>query len=117
MKFLEDIIIKPHITEKTYEEAAEGKYTFIVDSKANKTEIKNAVEKLFQVKVMKVNTINYKGKAKRLGVHQGKRPDWKKAIVKIDTDLEPETYLTKGGKLLTISKKYKTSIEEFGVVE
>jgi large subunit ribosomal protein L23 len=69
MKFSEDIIIRPHITEKTYQEAAEGKYTFIVDSKANKTEIKKAVETLFQVKVLKVNTINYEGKIKRMGVH------------------------------------------------
>jgi len=117
MKFLEDIIIRPHITEKTYQEAEEGKYTFIVDSNVNKTEIKKAVEKLFQVKVLKVNTINYKGKTKRMGVHEGKRPDWKKAVVKIDTDPEPETYLTKGGKLVSSNKKYKTGIDEFGVVE
>lgn len=117
MKFSEDIIIRPHVTEKTYQEAAEGKYTFIVNPKANKTEIKQAVEKLFQVKVLKVNTINCKGKAKRLGVHEGKRPDWKKAIVKIDTNPEPDTYLTKGGKLVAGSKKYKTAIEEFGIVE
>ena len=117
MKFSEDIIIRPHITEKTYQEAAEGNYTFRVDLKANKTEIKKAVETLFQVKVLKVNTINYEGKIKRMGVHEGKRPDWKKAIVIIDTDPEPETYLAKGGKLVASSKRYKTGIDEFGVVE
>lgn len=117
MKFIEDIIIKPHITEKTYEGIEEGKYTFIVSSKANKTEIKKAIERLFQVKVVKVNTINYKGKVKRLGVHEGKRPDWKKAVVTIDTNPEPETYLAKGGKLMSRGKKYKTSIEEFGAIQ
>jgi len=117
MKFLEDVIIKPHITEKTYQEAAEGKYTFLVDPRANKSEIKMAVEKLFQVKVLKVNTINYEGKRKRLGVHEGKTPKYKKAIVKIDTDPKPESYLTKGGKLVVSDKKYKTAIEEFGIVE
>lgn len=117
MKFPEDVIIRPHITEKAYQEATEGKYTFIVSPDSNKAEIKQAVEELFNVKVLKVSTINYKGKRKRLGVHEGKRPDWKKAIVKIDTDPQPETYLAKGGKLVASSKKYKTAIEEFGIVE
>lgn len=117
MKFPEDIIIRPHTTEKTYGEAAEGKYTFVVAPDANKTEIKQAVENLFKVKVLKVNTINYEGKKRRQGVHEGKKPDWKKAIVKIDTNPQPETYLSKGGKLIAGSKKYKTSIDEFGVIE
>jgi len=82
-----------------------------------KTEIRQAVEKLFQVKVLKVNTVNYKGKRKRLGVHEGFRPDWKKAIVKIDTEPKPVTYLTEGGKTATTTKKYKTSIEEFGAAQ
>lgn len=117
MKFSEDIIIRPHITEKTYQEAAEGKYTFIVDSRANKTEIKKAIEKLFQVKVLKVNTINYTGKIKRMGVHEGKRPNWKKAIVIIDTDPRSSAYLAKGGKLVASSKRYKAGIDEYGVIE
>ncbi len=117
MRPAEDIIIGPYITEKSNEEIANGKYTFKVHPDANKTEIKLAVEKLFQVKVLKVNTVNYKGKVKRLGVHIGKRPDWKKAVVKIDTDPKPETYLTKGGKEVVLNKKYKTSIEEFGVTQ
>ncbi|HHW30191.1 MAG TPA: 50S ribosomal protein L23 [Clostridiaceae bacterium] len=117
MKRAEDIIIRPHITEKSNSEAADGKYTFIVDVKATKTEIKSAVEELFNVKVLKVNTANYKGKVKRLGVHVGSRPDWKKAVVTIDTDPKAETYLTKGGKEVTINKKYKTSIDEFGFTQ
>lgn len=117
MRAAEDIIIKPYITEKSNIEASYGKYTFIVDIKATKTEIRNAVEKLFQVKVLDVNTAKYMGKIKRMGVHTGPRPDWKKAIVKIDTDPKPETYLTKGGKEVANNKKYKNSIEEFGVTQ
>jgi len=115
MRRPEEIIKAPHITEKSNEEIANGKYTFIVDVNATKTEIKNAVEKLFQVKVIQVNTANYEGKVKRMGVHVGPRPDWKKAVVKIDLDPKPDTYKVKGGKEVTSSKKYKTSIEEFGV--
>lgn len=117
MRAAEDIIIRPHITEKSNMEVMEGKYTFIVNVNATKVEIKKAVEKLFNVKVLKVNTINYEGKAKRMGVHLGKRPDWKKAIVKIDTDPKPAKYLTKGGKESVVNRKYKTSIEEFGATQ
>lgn len=77
-----DIIIKPVITERSMNDMAEGKYTFYVDKKSNKTEIKNAVEAVFNgVKVSNVNTLNLKGKKKRMGRHEGKRPDRKKAIV------------------------------------
>lgn len=114
MRFAEDIIIRPFITEKSYDDLAEGKYTFIVEYGATKTAIKNAVEKLFNVKVLNVNTINYEGKEKRMGVHLGKTAKWKKAIVKIDTDPQPVSYLDKNGKLVTTSKKYKTEIQEFG---
>jgi len=117
MRAAEDIIRKPYITEKSNAEIANGKYTFIVAVNATKTEIKQAVEKLFQVKVLNVNTVNYEGKQKRLGVHQGYRPDWKKAVVKIDTDPKPETYLAKGGKAIAAGKKYKTRIDEFGAVQ
>jgi len=117
MRSYEDIIIKPYITEKSNAEIAEGKYTFIVDPRATKTEIKIAVEKLFNVKVLKVNTINYEGKYRRQGYHEGKKPDWKKAIVKIDTNPKQEVYFEKGGKQVTTNKKYKTSIEEFGSVQ
>ncbi len=117
MRMAEDIIRRPHITEKSNMEAMTGKYTFIVDVKATKTEIRQAVEKLFNVRVLKVNTVNCEGKIKRMGVHQGPRADWKKAIVKIDTNPKPVKYLAKGGKEDTINRKYKTSIEEFGVTQ
>lgn len=117
MKSAEDIIKKPFITEKSNTEMSSGKYTFVVDPKATKTEIKNAVEKLFQVKVIQVNTMNYEGKNKRMGVHQGRRPDWKKAVVKIDLDPKTDAYLDKGGKEVANVKKFKTSIEEFGVAQ
>jgi len=113
----QDIIIKPYITEKSNLEIATGKYTFIVDVKSTKTEVRKAVEALFSVKVIKVNTMNYDGKVKRTGVHEGSRPAWKKAIVKIDTNPKQVEYLAKGGKPVTNNKKYKTGIEEFGVAQ
>lgn len=76
-----DIIRKPIITEKSMASMAEKKYTFIVHVDANKSQIKRAVEEVFNVKVESVNTINGLGKTKRMGVHVGKRPDYKKAIV------------------------------------
>lgn len=117
MRSPEDILIRPIVTEKSNDEVNIGKYTFEVVKDATKTEIKQAVEKIFQVKVMKVNTMVMLGKNKRQGVHQGKRPDWKKAIVRIDTNPAPETYLEKGGKERIATKKYKNSIEEFGGVQ
>ena len=107
----EDIIIKPIITEKSSMDMQEGKYTFKVNKKATKPEIAKAVEKLFEVKVLKVNTINVKGKEKRVGANSGKRPDWKKAIVTIDTNPSETSYLTKGGKEVKVDKKYKDSID------
>jgi large subunit ribosomal protein L23 len=117
MRRAEDIIISPHITEKSNDQIADGKYTFIVDTRSTKTEIRQAVEKLFSVRVLKVNTANFAGKIKRLGVHVGARPKWKKAVVKIDTDPKPRTYMEKGGKAVAPSKKLQTSIEEFGVLQ
>ena len=109
----EDIIIAPIVTEKSNDMLQQGKYTFEVNKNATKVEIANAVEKLFEVKVLKVNTISVKGKNKRVGYHQGKTSDWKKAIVTIDTNPGDSTYLGKGGKAVKGSKKYKDSIEEF----
>lgn len=114
MKMPHDVIIKPIITEKSTYDAAEGKYTFVVALGANKTEVRQACEKLFNVKVLKVNIMNYDGKTKRMGVHSGKTPSWKKAIITIDTEPQTESYLSKGGKVSQSSRKYKTSIEEFG---
>ena len=109
----EDIIIKPIITEESNAGIQEGKYTFKVNKKATKVDIARAVEKLFEVKVLKVNTMTVQGKTKRVGYHTGKTSDWKKAIVTIDTNPEEKTYLAKGGKQTKISKKYKDSIDEF----
>ena len=75
-----DIIIKPIITEDSMNEMANKKYTFVVDRRANKVEVKRAVEEVFGVEVEKVNTMNMMGKMKRMGRNQGKRADWKKAI-------------------------------------
>lgn len=109
----EEIIIRPVVTEKSNDELQQGKYTFEVNKKATKVQIANAVEKLFEVKVLKVNTMTVKGKSKRVGYHVGKTSDWKKAIVTIDTELSEKTYLGKGGKEVKMSKKYKDSIDEF----
>lgn len=76
-----DIIRKPIITEKSMASMADKRYTFIVHADANKSQIKRAVEEVFNVKVESVNTINGLGKTKRVGVHVGKRSDYKKAIV------------------------------------
>ena len=109
----EEIIIRPVVTEKSNDELQQGKYTFEVNKKATKVQIANAVEKLCEVKVLKVNTMTVKGKTKRVGYHVGKTSDWKKAIVTIDTELSEKTYLGKGGKEVKMSKKYKDSIDEF----
>ncbi|MGE5396468.1 MAG: 50S ribosomal protein L23 [Chitinophagales bacterium] len=76
-----DIIIKPVITEKTMNLLADNKYTFLVDKKANKVEIRKAIEEIFNVKVEKVSTMNIRGKKRRMGRFEGRKPDRKKAIV------------------------------------
>ena len=109
----EEIIIAPIITEKSNDGIQTGKYTFQVAKKATKIQIANAVQTLFGVRVLNVNTMTVKGKEKRMGAHSGKRPDWKKAIVTIDTNPAEVTYLGKGGKEVKLDKKYKDSIDEF----
>lgn len=86
MKDLRDVIKRPVITENTADLMAEKKYTFEVVQKANKSEIKDAVETIFGVKVVNVNTMNLKGKFKRMGRYGGYRPDRKKAIVQLSED-------------------------------
>ncbi len=81
VKTAQDIILKPVITEASMEDLRAGKYTFRVMKTANKTEIKDAVEKIFGVKVAKVNTIRMRGKTRRMGRYEGTTPAWKKAIV------------------------------------
>jgi Ribosomal protein L23 len=78
-----DIIRRPVVTEKSMASMSEKKYTFIVDIHANKSMIKRAVEDVFGVKVEDVKTAKYIGKTKRVGVHIGKRPDYKKAVIKL----------------------------------
>lgn len=81
-----DIIIKPILTEKSYESVGNKKYTFKVAPNATKTEIKVAVEDIFGVKVVKVNTINVDGKLKRMGKNEGYTASYKKAIVQLSAD-------------------------------
>ena len=82
-----DIIIRPIITERAMDGAADKKYVFEVAKTAGKSEIKNAVEEIFGVKVAKVNTINYDGKAKRMGAGRlGRRKSWKKAYVQLTAE-------------------------------
>ncbi|MBK0331231.1 50S ribosomal protein L23 [Brachybacterium halotolerans subsp. kimchii] len=76
-----DIVLAPIVSEKSYGLMDEGKYTFEVDPRANKTEIKIAIEKIFDVKVASVNTINRQGKARRTRYGLGKRKDTKRAVI------------------------------------
>ncbi len=76
-----DVVIAPVVSEKSYGLIDEGKYTFLVDPRSNKTEIKLAVEKIFSVKVDSINTINRAGKRKRTKFGWGQRKDTKRAIV------------------------------------
>ena len=82
----QDIIIRPLLTEKGYDGIADKKYTFEGAKSANKTQIKEAVEKLCKVDVESVNTVNCKGKLKRIGRTAGYTPDYKKAIVQLKAD-------------------------------
>ncbi|MDX1621753.1 MAG: 50S ribosomal protein L23 [Nitriliruptorales bacterium] len=92
MKDHRDVIIRPVISEKSYGLLDENKYTFVVAPHANKTEIKQAVEAIFDVKVVGVNTQNRRGKRKRRGWVVGKRPDVKRAIVTLAEGDEIELF-------------------------
>jgi large subunit ribosomal protein L23 len=78
-----DIIVKPIISEKSYALIDEGKYTFEVDNRSNKTEIKQAIEEIFSVKVDSINTLNRVGKTRKTRFGMGKRKDTKRAIVSL----------------------------------
>ena len=84
--FAQDVIIRPVLSEKSYADIANKKYTFEVAKNANKTQIKQAVESLFKVKVASVNTMNVYGKIKRQGRHEGLTGSYKKAIVQLTSD-------------------------------
>jgi len=86
MKSVYDIILRPVLTEKTYDSIADKRYCFEVDVHAGKTEIKAAVEEIFGVKVASVNTLRQEGKLKRQGRTQGRRPERKKAYVTLTKD-------------------------------
>lgn len=89
MKDPRDIIKRPVITERTADYMAELKYAFEVDIRANKTEIKQAVESIFKVKVSNVNTMRVPAKPKRYGRYSGYTTEWKKAIVTLTADSKP----------------------------
>ncbi|MDW7739595.1 MAG: 50S ribosomal protein L23 [Bacillota bacterium] len=90
MKDVRDIIIRPLVSEKSSDLMEENKYTFVVSGKANKIEIKRALEEIFDVKVQAVNTANFKGKMKRLGRYPaGKQPSWKKAVITLAEGSKP----------------------------
>ena len=86
MKAPQDIILKPVITEQSTDLLPQGKYTFKVAKNANKIEIADAVEKLFNVEVTKVNTINVRGRVKRVGRFTGRTSAWKKAVVTVNPE-------------------------------
>ncbi|HWR23359.1 MAG TPA: 50S ribosomal protein L23 [Feifaniaceae bacterium] len=86
MKDPHDILVKPVLTEKSYDYLPSKTYTFIVDKRANKTEIRQAVEAVFGVKVDTVHTVNRLGKVKRQGRTEGRRASTKKAYVKLKKD-------------------------------
>ncbi len=81
MKSSRDVIIRPVVSEKSYAGIERNSYTFLVDPRSNKTEIKEAVQSIWGVRVASVNTLNRTGKVKRRGYTKGKRPDQKRAIV------------------------------------
>lgn len=81
-----DVIIKPVLSEKSYKDISAKKYVFVVDPRADKTQIKNAVEEAFGVKVAKVNTVNVNGKFKRQGRSEGYTSAYKKAYVTLTAD-------------------------------
>jgi large subunit ribosomal protein L23 len=81
VKTSRDVIIRPIVSEKSYAGLESNVYTFLVDARCNKTEIKEAIEQIWNVKVISVNTLNRKGKVKRRRFTQGKRADQKRAIV------------------------------------
>lgn len=78
-----DIVIRPMVTEHSTDMMADNKYTFEVDLRASKSQVKRAVEEIFNVRVLKVNTARMAGKMKRMGRFEGRRPERKKAIVKL----------------------------------
>jgi large subunit ribosomal protein L23 len=80
---LEDVLVAPVVSEKSYAGITERRYTFRVHADAHKTHVRQAVEKIFDVNVERVNIIKVQSKPKRRGIHRGTRPGWKKAVVQL----------------------------------
>lgn len=92
-----DVIMAPVVSEKSYSLIDQNAYTFLVHPDANKTEIRQAVEQIWGVKVLSVNTVNRKGKTKRFRYNLGKRKDTKRAIVKLAPNDKIEIFGSQGG--------------------
>ncbi|MBO4726768.1 MAG: 50S ribosomal protein L23 [Clostridia bacterium] len=84
-----DVIIRPLVSEKSVASIKAKKYGFVIHPDADKTQIKNAIEEVFGVKVEKVTTINYQGKVKRQGKYKGRQAAWKKAYVQLTKESKP----------------------------
>ena len=95
MKSPRDVIIRPVVSEKSYAELEANRYTFLVNPDANKTEIKEAIQKIWNVQVLAVNTMMRKGKVKRQRYVTGRRPDQKRAIVTLAAGDSIEIFETK----------------------
>ena len=96
MKSARDVIIRPIVSEKSYAGIERNAYTFLVSAEANKTEIKEAVQQIWNVHVLEVNTMNRKGKVKQTRLGTGKRPDQKRAVVRLRPGDTIEIFETKG---------------------
>lgn len=96
MKSPRDVVIRPVVSEKSYAALETNHYTFLVAPEANKTEIKEAIQKIWNVRVLSVNTINRKGKVKRNRLSTGKRPDQKRAVVTLAEGDSIEIFEAKG---------------------
>ena len=96
MKSPRDVVIRPVVSEKSYAGLEQNTYTFLVDHKANKTEIKEAIQQIWNVRVTSVNTMNRKGKVKRTRFGAGKRPDQKRAVVTLAAGDTIEIFEAKG---------------------
>ncbi len=96
MKSPRDIVIRPIVSEKSYAGLERNTYTFLVDPRANKTEIKEAIQQIWNVRVLNVNTMNRVGKVKRTRLSTGKRPDQKRAVVTLAVGDTIEIFEAKG---------------------
>jgi large subunit ribosomal protein L23 len=96
MKSPRDVVVRPVVSEKSYSGLDRNAYTFLVDPASNKTEIKEAIQQIWNVRVLSVNTLNRKGKVKRTRLGRGKRPDQKRAVVTLAAGDSIEIFEAKG---------------------